>query len=421
MDLLTQVLLALVVVLSIALFTRTAASSFPHRNDSIASLPGASASKNKKRRKKQQSAPSVEGPSAENKSVANQVPATTTAATVSAPETPKRGWGPAAHASRMAEEEDRKKEKQRQKQMKQSEKQKAAAAAAAAAGLSDGAASYSNVAAEQPSSDAVTVDSSKEKGHRPDAGVTPASKQSGQTATGSNEAVVDKAAALSASAQTIETTSTQTREGKAVADLDPPSSSQFLSPNTRAWESVSGKRVAARPTSSSASSAGADTSGVPDNAWAKSNPFAALPDADESSGRPKASAAFTGRLATSSAASKSANKSTLGAITGSAGAVYRPGSNGTASRSAAAISDQTKSQKQMRKKAEAAKAAKQDQEQERLARLAEHRREQERERMRQQDKARSNKAARQGNGAAVSSKQPQSKASVNSNGMLVWD
>ncbi|CEH11922.1 hypothetical protein CBOM_07310 [Ceraceosorus bombacis] len=262
MDLLTQVLLALVVVLSIALYTRTAASSSPHRNDSIASLQGASVSKNKKRRKKQQSAPSAEGPGVENKPVADQVSATTTAATASTPETPKRGWGPAAHASRMAEEEDRRKAKQRQKQMKQSEKQ----TATAAGGLSDGAASYSNVAAEQPSSDAVTVDPVKDEGHRPDAGVTPASKNLGQTATESNEAVVDEAAAISASAQKVETTPTQTREVKAFADLDPPSSSQLLSPNTRAWESVSGKRVAARPTSSSASSAGADTSGVQDNA-----------------------------------------------------------------------------------------------------------------------------------------------------------
>lgn len=148
--------------------------------------------------------------------------------------------------------------------------------------------------------------------------------------------------------------------------------------------------AAARPlTPSSAKSAAPSAS-----AWASSNPFAALPGSGAEPVR--AGGSGTGSSSTFTVVSSSKKPAAAAA--------------------AAANAEPTKRQRQNAAKAAAAKAAKADEEAQRLARLAQHKRQLEAERMKEQAK----KSASAGGGTG-SKKQPTSTASISPTGKLVWD
>lgn len=90
-------------------------------------------------------------------------------------------------------------------------------------------------------------------------------------------------------------------------------------------------------------------------------------------------------------------------------------SNGANGKASAPESAETKKQRQNAQKAQAKKQAKEQAERERLERLADHRREQQRQAAKQRE------TAQRPTPYSTSSKQPSAKASVDLNGRLVWD
>lgn len=175
-----------------------------------------------------------------------------------------------------------------------------------------------------------------------------------------------------------------------VARIPPPAAAretELLSEQDKdeGWSSVGASGGRIKPPSAQQQNGNANKSF---SSVASANPFAALPD--------DAATSTVKRLPKTAAPS-----------------VRAPAASSRASTAAAEA--ETKKQRQNAQKAQAKKQAKEQAERERLDRLAEHRREQQREAAKQRD------MAKRPTPHSTSSKQPSAKASVDLNGRLVWE
>lgn len=170
------------------------------------------------------------------------------------------------------------------------------------------------------------------------------------------------------------------------------------------WQSVSGKlKASSKPSQPVRNVESADS-----NAWASSNPFAALPGSGAElppSGRANGTSQQNGHA--KSAASSVASTAPVRSVPGYSSSV---------------TDAQTKKQRQNAAKAAAKKAAKEGEEADRQARLHQHKRELEAERMREfYKKGGSGMPQPSSKWETVGRPKTLPKASINEKGSLVWD